>query len=137
MKNINYLLIVFSAIIITSCGYTKSTVNTLYPKYHFEVDTIHSKIIVNKQKKIEGTAVYKKFLIFTTKMPSNFADNDITPFANDLISQLKSAAVWDAVNNNNVELLIYPKFNIVVNKGLFTDKIAVKVEGYGGSVQLR
>ena len=137
MKNINYLLIVFSAIIISSCGYTKSTVNTLYPKYHFEVDTIHSKIIVNKQKKIEGTAVYESVLIFTTAMPSNFADNDITPFSKDLISQLKSAAVWDAVNNNNVELLLYPKFNIIVKETLFTKKIIVKVEGYGGTVQLK
>lgn len=137
MKNINYLLIVISAIIISSCGYTKSTVNTMYPKYHFEVDTVHSKIVINKQKKIEGTAVYSSVLMFATQMPSNFAINDLNPFSIGLISKLQSAAVWDAVTNNNAEILVYPRYNIILQKTLFTKKIIVKVEGYGGTVQLR
>lgn len=136
-KRILYFLLIIGLFFTSCSSYTFQTVNSVQPQFQLITDTLHAKVTVNKQKKIEGTAVYQSVLIFTTKMPSNFADNDVVKYQNDIVSQLKSAAVWDAVTNNNVDILVAPKFSIIVNKDLFTKKIIVKVEGYGGTVQLK
>ena len=136
-KRILYFLLII-VLFSTSCSrYTFQTVNSVQPQFQLITDTLHAKVTVNKQKKIEGTAVYQSVLIFTTKMPSNFADNDVVKYQNDIVSQLKSAAVWDAVTNNNVDILVAPKFNIIFKNTLFTKEIIVKVEGHGALFQLK
>jgi hypothetical protein len=138
MKKISFILLSI-VIIASSCRGTLQTVGVVRPQATLMVDTIHSRMIVDKTKKIEGSAVMKKFLIFTVKSPNNYADNELNPIGAKIegIAMLKGAAIRDALTNSNKEYIIAPKFDISIQKTLFSKTIIVKVEGYGGNMELK
>ncbi len=134
----NLIILTVCVLILSSCSrYTYQTINSVTPIYTNLSDTIKTEVIVNKKNKIEGSAVCRSFLIFTLQKPSNFAENDVVSYKKDILSQLKSAAVWDAVNTNNVEMLINPRFSVIVRKTLFSKYYAVKVDGYGATTKIK
>jgi hypothetical protein len=138
MKKNLFLILVVASIVFSSCNrYTYQTINSITPSYSNISDTVKTELIINKKNKIEGTAIYRSFLIFTLQKPSNFAENDVVSYKKDIISRLKSAAVWDAVNTNNVEMLINPRFSVIVKNTLFSKYYAVKVDGYGANTKLK
>ncbi len=129
---------------VSSCRGTLQTVGVVRPQAALIIDTIHSEMIIDKSRKIEGSAILKKFLIFNVKSPYNYADNDINPIGqynllnrNSSLSMLKGAAIRDALSNSNKEYIIAPKFDIAIKRGLFTKQITVRVEGYGGIMKLK
>ncbi len=124
---------------IASCSRTTlQTIGTSKnSQVYLKIDTIHSKLNINKQKTIEGTAVYKQVLGFTVKSPSNLGVNDINGLGFGKMETLKNAAIRDALNNNNFEYLIAPRYNIIKKKTLFSKEIIVKVEGYGANLQIQ
>ncbi len=145
MKKISFILLSI-LIVASSCRGTLQTVGVVRPQATLMVDTIHSRMIVDKTKKIEGSAVMRKFLIFTVKSPNNFADNELNPIGANIeknmvfksdIAMLKGAAIRDALTNSNKEYIIAPKFDISIQKTLFSKSIIVKVEGYGGNMELK
>ena len=135
MKKITFLLTIL-VLFLGSCRSTYQTIGSVRPQIVM-IDTIQSEMVINKNSKIQGSAVMRKFLTFKTKFPTNFAENEATGTAKGDIERLKSAALRDALNTNNVDYLIAPKYDIVVSKTLLTKEVIVKVEGFGANLKIK
>jgi len=139
MKKITFLLTIL-VLFLGSCRSTYQTIGSVRPQIVndlLKIDTIQSELVINKNSRIQGTAMMRKFLIFTLKAPTNFAESDASGLPKGKIGLLKSAALRDALNTNSFEYLVAPKYDIVVTKSLFITEIVVKVEGYGANLKIK
>ena len=53
------------------------------------------------------------------------------------MSKTKEAAIFQALDGSNMDILVNPKFNVVVNQTLLSRKVTVSVVGYGGKYVIR
>lgn len=137
MKKLHFVILLVVYVLSSCARNTYQTIGTAKPEIKIITDTVHTTLKINKQKKIEGSAVYSSILIFTVKAPTNFAENEKNELGSNLISNLKNAAIRDALNNNNMEYLISPKFDIIIKKTLISKEILVRVEGYGATMHFK
>ena len=116
-------------ILLASCGTLTKTGRVVESSIVTIPDTFRAKLIVDTSKRLEGVSVKKKFLFFTVSSDNNFVSYGPGPL--DLYKNIKSAAIYNALNGTNYDILVLPRYNILKQKTLWTSKITVKVSGYG------
>ncbi len=121
-------------VLITSCKsnyYSGSSATpNLTMNYNVDVD-----LEVNYFKTLQGistTTVY--FGIFKTQ-DKKFSDSF---FSNNHIGlQEKMAATYKALENTGYDIIINPKYEIEITRGLFIKTITANVIGYGAKIKLK
>lgn len=94
-------------------------------------DTIRTKLHVDTARRLEGISITKKFLAFTVAADNNFVTYSNSGILFNNYQNMQSAAIYNALNGTNYDILVMPKFSILTQKSLFTSKTVVKVTGYG------
>lgn len=94
-------------------------------------DTVRTRLHIDTSRRLEGVSVKKKFLSITIEADNNFLDYKNSMGSLDAYKGLKSAAIYNALNGTNYDILVLPRFSILTQKSLLTSKTVVKVTGYG------
>ncbi len=118
-------------ILLASCGTLTKTGRVVESSIVTIPDTFRTKLFIDTSKRLEGVSVRKTFLFFTTDSDNNFVSNGVASDPLDVYKNIKSAAIYNALNGTNNDILVLPKFTILKQKTLLTSKVTVKVTGYG------
>jgi hypothetical protein len=94
-------------------------------------DTVRTKLHIDTSRRIEGISITKKFLSLTVAADNNFVIYQNLTGGLNKYNDMQSAAVYNALNGTNYDVLVMPKFSILTQKSLLTSKTVVKVTGYG------
>lgn len=94
-------------------------------------DTVRTKLHIDTSRRLEGISITKKFLSLTVAADNNFVVYSNSNAVLNKYNGMQSAAVYNALNGTNYDVLVMPKFSILTQKSLFTSKTVVKVTGYG------
>lgn len=114
-----------------SCSSTQKTILTIQPKVIAISDTIKTKFVIDNEKRLEGTSFEKKVFGRTVKSNNNYAEViSIGDIKNDK-ANLKSAAVFNSLQGTKYDVLVSPRYTVVVKKSLFSQTTTVKVTGFG------
>jgi len=134
-KFTNFMMITGLIILLSSCGVT--TKKTMWaspadsPKMEI-MNTIQADVVVDKSKTLSGTAINTTFLgVF------KIGNNEFGDIPGRGMNKTKKAAIFEALNGTNMDILVHPKFHVVIDQTLFSRKVTVSVEGYGGKYILR
>ena len=125
----NILMISF-IMALTSCGVMTKRTMWAAPADGPEIElinTIKTEVVVDKSKTLSGTASHSTFLGIFKSGNNEFAD-----LPGKGMMKTKEAAIFQALSGTNNDILVNPKFNVVINKTLLTRKVTVTAIGYGG-----
>ena len=136
MKKFTHFMVIAALIILlSSCGVT--TKKTMWasptdsPKMEI-MNTIQADVVVDKSKTLSGTATNTTFLgVFKT------GNNEFADIPERGMGKTKKSAIFEALDGTNMDILVNPKFHVVINQTLFSRKVTVSVEGYGGKYIIR
>lgn len=91
---------------------------------------------------VSGQASYERLLIFTLNSPTQFADGTSFGVSGGPLdgvfrdySDLKSAAIYDAIHTLKYDVLLAPRYEITAEDGLIYEKVTVTVKGTGARIK--
>ena len=134
-KFTNFMMIAGLVILLSSCGVTTKRTMWASPADSPTMEimnTIQADVVVDKSKTLSGTASHSVFLGIFKSGNNEFAD-----LPGRGMSKTKEAAIFQALDGSNMDILVNPKFNVVVNQTLLSRKVTVSVEGHGGKYVIR
>ena len=97
-------------------------------------EPIPADVIVDKTKTIQGTSVSITYFGFFRTGDLNYADVNLQGASGSLEKQ---AAVYNALNGTDFDIIVNPKYFVEIKKTLFTKSITATVVGYGANVKLK
>jgi hypothetical protein len=118
-------------VLLASCGTLTKTGRVVESSIVTIPDTFRTKLFIDTSRRLEGVSIKKTFLFFTTGSGNNFVSNGVASDPLDIYKSIKSAAIYNALDGTNNDILVLPKFTILKQKTLLTTKVTVKVTGYG------
>lgn len=134
MKKLPAILIGGFFLLLQSCTSVYKSGYVAIPSITLNTDlNIKSEIIVDTTKTLQGFSETVISLGFIKKSDNKFID----AYGKGIGEKEKMAALYNALENTNFDVLINPKYIITVNKSLFVKRISVVVAGYGGKIKLR
>lgn len=137
-KAILLFAVVVMALSLSSCGTTTNANFQSSPvlSRNVDLDPIKADVKIDENQKLKGESTTKYFLCFRVSGDNTYADginySGSKGFLTGTLKKVASAAAYKALSSGNYDVLINPTYVVKVNKGLFTSKYNVVVEGYGG-----
>jgi hypothetical protein len=131
MKNNIKIVITLLGIFLGGCSTLTKTGKVVETGIVSIPDTVRTKLHIDTSRRLEGISITKKFLAFTVASDNNFVSYSNSGINFDGFNDMQSAAIYNALNGTNYDILVMPKFSILTQKSLFTSKTVVKVTGYG------
>ena len=138
MKKTSLLTSVLFTLLLTGCSSTLIGVPSTPIIVSSNTRPLDADITVDVNKKIAGESSASYFLLFKMSGDSKFAEGvDFSVKSNVFstkIAKIKSAALYNAVNDSKCDLIVHPNYVVEVNNLIFFKKIKVKVTGYAGTI---
>ncbi len=131
MKLSNSIIIALVCTTLFSCSTLTKTGKVVETSIIAIPDTVRTKLHIDTSRRIEGISITKKFLSLTVAADNNFVIYQNLTGGLNKYNDMQSAAVYNALNGTNYDVLVMPKFSILTQKSLLTSKTVVKVTGYG------
>ncbi len=137
-------VIILSGLFLVSCSTTTKRSQKSGALNVSVSSSLHADLEVDMSKKISGSARYVRlFGIFDMKSSEDFVDGityggsqGFSLFTDGLIEEAKSAAAYDAIVPNQVDVLVAPQYIIKVETFLGVwKKVTALVTGYAGRVK--
>jgi hypothetical protein len=125
------LLITAIVIVLVGCTTVRKSGRVVYePSVVTIPDTLRTKLTIDTSAKLEG--ISRKTTLFhfiTLESPNKFMDN--TAGLLEKNASLKQAAIFNALQGTKYDVLVMPKYVVTTSKSLISQRIVVKVTGYG------
>ena len=134
MKNPILILLLLTSLFMQSCRNTYYSGNSLEPGIAFNGTSNASlELYVDTSIILKGSSTTTIILGIFKSSDNVYSDS----YRGGNADLEKRAAMYEALQNTNYDLIVLPKYKIETYKGLFVKTTTCYVEGYGGKYMLK
>lgn len=132
MKNFFYLLLTSS---VMSCTTMYRGGDAAIPKHLLEVTPVFADLEIDTSRVLQGSSTTITYLKIFKISDNNFSEA-FNPYTVSGASIEIKAATYKALAGSNCDIIVNPKYNVEIKKGVFQKKTTAIVSGYGGKIKI-